>query len=191
MDKFLEDIRQTEQAWSIKTTRDYIGSRKIEPPQPLASKIFKPSIVFKLFALFFLAVIPGIVIIKTVIHKSLTNSEIGGLIAGSIALAIIVPQFVRQAFVDKERNFTIRIDHLGISIDDTVYAWDRVYETAIMTKTGGSSRYYYLVIALKNLSTYEPYKLSNFLSFNPFGFAMTLAKYIEYFKPEKKISRPS
>ena len=66
-----------------------------------------------------------------------------------------------------------------------------MYETAIMTKTGGSSRYYYLVIALKNLSTYEPYKLSNFLSFNPFGFAMTLAKYIEYFKPEKKISRPS
>jgi hypothetical protein len=191
MDKFLEDIRQTEQAWSIKTTRDYVGSRKIEPPQPLASKIFKPSIVFKLFALFFLAIIPAIVSIKIIKQKGLTNSEIGGLIAGSIGLAIIVPQLLRQAFYDKERNFTIRIDHIGISIDDTSYPWDTMYETAIMTKTGGSSRYYYLVIALKNLSTYEPYKLSNFLSSSPFGFAMTLAKYIEYFKPKMKTTLSS
>ena len=80
-------------------------------------------------------------------------------------------------------NFTIRVDHTGISIGDTQYKWDGIYEIAIMSKTGGNKSYKYLVIAMPDMSTYESYDLTNFVSFKPFGFGMTLAKYIEYFKP--------
>jgi hypothetical protein len=187
MDKFLEDIRVAENAWSIKTTRDYAGLRKITPTKPISLTIFKPGIVLKLAVVFFLA-IPVIVISALVRQKTVTGNEIAGLVVGFGCLAIIIPQVVRQAFFDKKRNFIIKIDATGISIDDAIYPWDTVYETAIMIKTAGSSRYKYLVIAMDNQSTYEPYDLSSFVSLNPFGFAVTLSKYIEYFRPEPKAS---
>ena len=186
MDNFLEDIRLAENAWSIKTTRDYVGMRKISPPEPISFKIFKPGIVLKL-AVVLLSAIPVIVILALVRQKTVTGNEIAGLLVGFACLAIIIPQFVRQAFFDKKRNFIIKIDATGISIDDAIYPWETVYETAILIKTGGSSRYKYLVIAMDNQSTYEPYDLSSFVSLNPFGFAMTLSKYIEYFRPERKL----
>ncbi len=187
MDKFLEDIRVAENAWNIETTRNYVGMRKITPPDPISLKIFKPGIVLKLAAVF-LSAIPVIVILTLVRKKTVTDNEIAGLLVGFGCLAIIIPQVVRQAFYDKTRNFIIKIDATGISINDVIYPWGTVYETAIMIKTGGGSRYKYLVIALDNQSTYEPYDLSGFLSLNPFGFAMTLSKYIEYFRPEPKAS---
>jgi hypothetical protein len=60
-----------------------------------------------------------------------------------------------------------------------------------MSKAGGNKAYKYLVIAMPNMSTYESYDLTNFVSLNPVGFGMTLAKYIEYFKPNSKIELPS
>lgn len=187
MDKFLDDIRVAENAWSVKTTRDYAGLRKIAPSRPISVKIFKPSPVLKLAAVSFLA-LPVIVILELVHQKTVTGNEIAGLLVGFACLAIIIPQLVRQAFFDKKRNFIIKVDAAGISIDDAIYSWETVYETAIMVKTGGSSRYKYLVIAMDNQSTYEPYDLSSFVSLNPLGFGMTLSKYIEYFRSAAKAS---
>ena len=79
-------------------------------------------------------------------------------------------EVVRQAFYDKTRNFIIKIDAAGISINDVIYPGALCTKLAIYdAKTGGGGRYRYLVIALDNQSTCEPYDLSGFLSLNPFG----------------------
>lgn len=78
MDKFLEDIRVAENAWSVKTTRDYASLRKIAPSKPISVKIFKPSPVLKLAAVSFLA-IPVIVILELVHQKTVTGDEIAAI----------------------------------------------------------------------------------------------------------------
>jgi uncharacterized membrane protein len=187
MDNFLEEILQAEQGSAIKATREYVGTRKQIDTAALKNKTFKPSILFKSFVLIFIAGLIVLAIFKTFQPKKLTDSEIGGLIVLYISSFIIGANVIRQFFTDTAMNFIIRVDHSGISIDDTQYKWDNIYETAIMSKAGGNKTYKYLVIAMPNMSTYESYDLTNFVSLNPFGFGMTLAKYIEYFKPDQKI----
>ncbi len=191
MDNFLEEILQVEQGSAIKATGEYVGTRKLIVTVALNYKAFKPSILFKSFILIFIAGLIILAIFKTFQPKKLTDSEIGGLVVLYIASFIIGANVIRQFFTDTAMNFIIRVDHSGISIDDRQYKWDNIYETAIMSKAGGNKTYKYLVIAMPNMSTYESYDLTNFVSLNPFGFGMTLAKYIEYFKPNQKIKLSS
>ena len=186
MDNFLEGIKQAEEGLVIKTTHEYIGSRKIAPATPLTFKKFRTSIFFKLLGLSLPVGLLVVAIFFTFQPRSLTNTEIGGVFVGYAASFFFGANFIRQDFLDKRRNIKIRVDNSGISIDDTLYKWSNIYETAIMTKVGGKSSHF--VIALDNMSTYESYDLTNFASLNPFGFGMTLAKYIEYFKPAKSQS---
>jgi len=182
-DNFLDQIRQLENGGTIQSTKDYVGSRKLAID--ISSKIFRPSIFLKLLVLIFGLIILAIAIVKTFQPKSLTNSEIGGLVIAYVLSFILSINAIRQFITDKTMNFQIRIDNSGISIDETVYKWTEIYETAIMKKFAGKSTYKYLVIALNNKSTYECYDLTNFVNLNPRGFSVTLAKYIEYFKPTR------
>jgi hypothetical protein len=183
MDNFLEEIRQREQAGVIKTTHEFIGSGRINPTTDISFKTFKPAIYFKLLVLCFAIGLFALAVFKTFQNKSLTNSETGGVIVAYLASIIIGINAIRQFLVDKAMNFKIRVDNSGISIDNTLYKWADIYETAIMKKFAGRSTYKYLVIGLKDKSTYKCYDLTNFVNLKPFGFSMVLAKYIEYFKP--------
>ena len=76
MDKFLEEILQLEQATTIKTTREYVGTRKLIPPAALNCRVFKPSILFKSFILIFTA---GLIILAIFKTFQLKNQRILGL----------------------------------------------------------------------------------------------------------------
>jgi hypothetical protein len=182
-------IKQLENASSVMTTEEYIGSRKIECHSSF--KIFKPSIFFRVFILCFF----GWPLIYIVYHafqaKTLTHSELGGMLAGGLGSAIFMVNAINQFFVSKDLNYKIRVDTTGISFDDKVYKWQDIYATAIMTKFGGNRSYKYLVIASDDRSTYQCYDLINFISLNTAGFSMRLSQYIGYFKPQMNTFRPA
>ena len=175
-----------EQGGSIKTTREYIGSRNININPTLPYKEFKPNIFFKSIVLIFVLGIFAIAVFKTFQPKSLTNSEIGGLSVAYIVSFILGVNVIRQFFVDKTMNYKIRVDNSGITVADTLYEWAKIHETAILIKFSGKGGYNYLVIGMDNMSTYESFDLTNFTSLYPFGFSMKLSKYIEYFKSIKR-----
>jgi hypothetical protein len=124
MDNFLEEILLAERGSTIKSTREYVGMQKLIATPAFNYRVFKPSILFKSFVLIFIAGLIILAIFKTFQQKKLTNSEIGGLIVLYIASFIIGANVVRQFFADTAMNFNIRVDHSGISIDDTQYKWE-------------------------------------------------------------------
>ena len=185
MDTFLEEIRRAEGGIVIKTTKEFVGDRKINFDD--SAKMFRPSIFFKVF-IYCVFGCPFLFMFYRVIQpQALTGSQMGGMLAGIIGLIIILLNAYNQFSLKEEMNYKIWIDKTGIKINDTLYAWENIYETAIMKKNRGKDNDQYLVIGLENMSTYESYDLTNFKSLNPFGFGMTLAKYIEHFKPLRTI----
>ena len=104
------------------------------------------------------------------------------LIINCLAVVIIIA-VIKQFFLNKKLNYTITINTTGISIDERIFLWKDIYATAIATKGGGKNRSEYLLIAMKDLVTYEMFNLSQFADLNFDGFSATLSAYIEYFKP--------
>ena len=182
-DTFLEDIKRLEIATSLKTTSEYLGRRKLQPHKPIQSKQFKPSVAFKCFIVLFITGLLAMAIWGTFQPKKLTDNQIGGVLVAYLAVLILSINVYRQFFSDEAINYTIYIDSNGIKVNHILYRWDDIYATAIMKKTGGHSNYLFLVIAMKNQSTYESFDLTNLGGFYPFGLGLTLADYIEYFKP--------
>lgn len=73
------------------------------------------------------------------------------------------------------------INKTKIVIENRTFLWHDIYKTAILTKGGGKNKTQYLVIAMKDNSTYEIFELNNFNAY--WDFCATLSKYIEHFKP--------
>jgi hypothetical protein len=104
----------------------------------------------------------------------------GGLAVTVIGLFILTISFFWQFFYDDKLNFTIYVDKDGIQIDETLFSWTQISETAILNypgKSGGTNK---LIILLKD-KTYWTYDLTNFYSV--WGIAKTISNYIEFFKP--------
>jgi hypothetical protein len=188
-DNFLNIICQLENASHIVTTEEYVGSKTIE--SDLTFKDFKPGLFNKIFGLCLFG-LPLIFIVYYGFHsRTLTGSKIGGMAVVGIFMIIGLVSAINQFFNNKSQNYKIQIDSKGISIDDTLYQWDDIYKTAIMQKGTGKNSRNCLLLAFNDMSSYEYYDLSNFIILNMDGFSLTLAKYIEYFKPKNKRLRPT
>lgn len=189
-DDFLERIKITEleilrlpassRRITIRTTTDLTRGKIVRRNETFIE--FNPSTTYKISALVFALSILIIAIVST-FNKVPANT--GGLIVAYAASIYLIILIVNQLFLDKRRNYKIRVDEKGIQIDATLYEWKNIMETAILRVTSSNNYYKYLIIAFEDGKTYEKFDLSSFISLNFYGFSMRLAKYIEYYKPLK------
>ncbi|MFL5747260.1 MAG: hypothetical protein ACJ751_21480 [Niastella sp.] len=161
---------------AIKSTSSIAGSKNFTTDKTL--KVFRKS---KLI-IFLVLILIGMMLFA-VFFSLLKQKEInqGGLAVGLICIFIFILNFLRQFFYDDNLNFTIYIDNEGIQIDETLFNWNQIKETAILNypgKGGGTNK---LIILLQD-DTYWKYDLTNFYSFE--GIAKTISNYIEFFKPK-------
>ena len=118
----------------------------------------------------------------TIQQHIFTDTSIDKIISGYIVSALLIFIVIKQVYFGGHTIKTIRLDKQGIQIDDKLFQWDIIYETAILTE-GSKYKSKYLVIAFKDLKNYEKYELNQFISFDIYGFSATLSKYITYFHP--------
>lgn len=187
-DDFLERIRQAElnklnvfsftklvSNMHIETTKEVEGATFIN--EGLIEKKFKhdssSKYIFSLFAVFILSKA-----IKDTFFKS--NTDIAFLVLEYILSVTFFYVSIRQFFFAKPSNYNILIDKIKIEIREQIFLWKDIYETAILTKGGGKLEKHFLVIAMKDMKTYEIFELQHFTSY--WSFSATLSKYIEHFK---------
>jgi hypothetical protein len=91
----------------------------------------------------------------------------------------------RQFFINKYQNYKIRLTNNGIEIDNDLYEWSTISETAIFTKGRARGNTKLLIIVFKDNRDYKKFDLTNFVSFEFTGFSKKLSFYIEYFKRQK------
>ena len=177
---FLDRIQSTESdkldITSIIPTSEYSTSKKII--ESIESKEFKSSNLYKILISVFVF---GILCV-TIQQHIFTNTSIDKIMSGYIVSGILIFVVIRQVYFGGNTIKIIRLDKQGIQIDDKLFQWDIIYETAILTE-GSKYKSKYLVIAFKDLKTYEKYELNQFISFDIYGFSATLCKYITYFHP--------
>lgn len=187
-DEFLERIRQTEvdnldhisrfvPGMTIETTAEFVGSKRLK--EDIVEKTFKPDNYFK-YAVLTFAFGVLVLTVKETFFKS--NANTIGLVFGYVFSGILIFTAIRQFFYDMSLNYVIHLDNKGISIDDKLFEWNNIYETAILTKPAGNSKIKYLIIAFNDRNSYEKFELTHFINLNFWGFSSTLSKYIEYFK---------
>ena len=173
IDPRLEEIRVLEDAVAIKTTKNYAGLGKFTFDKD--SIQFRPGIFPLIFALAFGCAIFILPISAAFSHGGPVGSQFGGIFASTMLGLFVLFLSIRQFKVQK--NFLVRIDKSGITLDDQFYSWADIYETAILEK----QRSIRLVIVLKENSAYQLYDLRNLRSSGIF-FPINMSKYIEHFK---------
>ena len=87
---------------------------------------------------------------------------------------------IYQLFYSDEYNFTIYIDNNGIQVDDKLFPWSQIQETAILIYRGKGGETGKLIILLID-NDYWKFDLTNFYSI--WGISKSVSNYIEYFKP--------
>jgi hypothetical protein len=177
---FLDRIQATESdkldITSIVSTSEYSTSKKII--ENIESKEFKSSNLYKILFSIFTFGILGV----TIQQHFFSHTSIEKIMSGYIIFGILIFVLIKQVYFEGYTIKTIRLDKKGIKIDDKLFQWDIIYETAILTE-GSKYKSKYLVIAFKDLKTYEKYELNQFISFDIYGFSLTLSRYITYFQP--------
>ena len=177
---FLDRIQATESdkldITSFVPTSEYSASKK--NIENIESQKFKSSNLYKILFSVFVFGILGI----TIQQHIFSHTSIDKIMSGYIIFGILIFVLVKQVYFGGHTIKTIRLDKKGIQIDDKLFQWDIIYETAILTE-GSKYKSKYLVIAFKDLRTYEKYELNQFISFDIYGFSSTLSRYITYFQP--------
>lgn len=178
---FLEEIRQLEDGIKIQTTRKYVGLSKLQYDQPFIE--FKTSKPNPIFAYVFVGSLLVFAPFYAFFHPDLSVNQHIGLAIVAIACGWILIGIANQSRIEKSRTYTIRIDHTGITIAGTLYEWENIDETAILQKPSAKNPWRFLVVALKDTSTYECRDLSNFFTWKLANFPLQLSLFIEHFKP--------
>ena len=161
---------------AIKSTSSIAGNKNFKTDKTL--KVFKKSKLIIASGLIVIGMLLFAVFFSLLKQKKINQ---GGLAVVLIFIFILIINFLRQFFYDDNLNFTIYIDNEGIQIDETLFTWNQIRETAILNypgKGGGTNK---LIILLQD-DTYWKYDLTNFYSF--WGIAKTISNYIEFFKPK-------
>jgi hypothetical protein len=109
-------------------------------------------------------------------RQAVTN----GIAAGFVIVAIITGTFFYTLFLNKRLNFTLTLSGSGIAINDELYNWSDIKETAILYVPRPKRGTYYMVLLLSDNNPVVR-QLTNFRS-SPHPFHNKLANYIEYFK---------
>jgi hypothetical protein len=181
---FIEEIKQTERdnyskflnILNLKITKYWAGSETIAKnikEKKLEASSFRKAIY--LIVLLLLSIY--------LINAGIKIHEIGILgrtiaIIFGIALALYV---VNQLYIDEELKYSILMNDKEIQIDNKIFLWEDIYETAILsiTEFGMKGTRDFLIIAMKDMKTYEKFDLRNLtLTYS----RSKLSKYIEYFK---------
>jgi hypothetical protein len=160
---------------TIKPTSQIASTKKFKTNKTL--KVFKKSKLTIFVALLLIGMLVFAIFFSLLKQKEINQ---GGLAVTVIGLFILTISFFWQFFYDDKLNFTIYVDKDGIQIDETLFSWTQISETAILNypgKSGGTNK---LIILLKD-KTYWTYDLTNFYSV--WGIAKTISNYIEFFKP--------
>ena len=193
---FLERIRQTESksenkytrfftSYTIESTSRYPSSKNINVQ--VSHMEFRSNPKVKLY---YLLAISAFVILVAYKVFSFKEKDSALAILGYVTIVILtaaVYSTIRDFYYAKTRNYTILVDGSGIKVGETFYGWKGVGETAILTKsTYGPSQTKYLIIAFDDLSTYEKYDLTGFVTAKYEGVSPELSAYIEHFKSLKK-----
>jgi len=189
-DDFLERIRQTEinklyklsltklfSNLHIETTKEFEGTKYVK--EDLTVIKFKHDSISKYLVLIF-AIFISSKAIKDTFFNSTTDRAL--LVMEYILSVVFIYAAIRQFFFDNPLNYNILIDKTKIEIEKQIFLWKDIYQTAILTKGGGKTSRHYLIIAMKDMNTYEIFELNNFTSY--WNFSATLSKYIEHFKPK-------
>ncbi|TDW99240.1 hypothetical protein [Dinghuibacter silviterrae] len=91
--------------------------------------------------------------------------------------------FVKSYFFNDTLNYSIHIDVNGMTIDDILYKWSEVDETAILDRSATRGRSIHteehLVLTFKS-GGYQKFDLRHFVVF--WGITGELSRYIEFFK---------
>jgi hypothetical protein len=186
-DQLLESIRQQE-FQNLHFFNRFLGFSRITKTSRIAttirfdqdSKTFKPDNISKSIVAGVLLLI-GIVMIYGVFPGK--KPDAGAIAAICVLICIFGFNGVKELVIDSHLNFSITVDRQGISINDTIFNWSRIQDTAILHLPIGKGGKKYLVILLTD-NNYEIWDLSHFMSF-PTNFSDKLASYIEYFKSRK------
>jgi hypothetical protein len=150
--------------------------------------MFKEFKTDRLTKFFILALLIGFFITAVISTFHKINLHPEKIIGGYLIIILFILSALNQFFFVKSLNFTIRIDEVGIYINEILYKWKDIYVTAIMEK-GSGRRSDYLLIALNDMKTYTIFNLVNFHGFK--GFSFSLSNYIEYFKSLSGIKQDS
>lgn len=176
---FLEEIKQRENPAIIKTTRDYCLEEEAFATTDRDFIEFKSSIWWQL-----LKILWGFIWIVTLYQFYLSSRNkgmrlLGYAIAGFLFAGVLV-KAIRE-WLDRSTDFTIQIDHLGITVAGNFFYWADISETAILYKRGRK----YLLIANNATKTYKTFDLLKFKTYNISAFPLVLSEYIEFFKPRQ------
>lgn len=185
-DEFLERIRYSECARNIISTSILSPGRYFIKHESLDSKQFTPSWLIKGAAIA-VPVWMFVFILKDVNSWADLSVVMVGLVSNTCVLALILYRF----FLGKSYNFTILVSAEGIKVNDALYVWEEVYDTAILKRRSGKYFKKYLVIAMKDKCTYHMCDMSNFFSVNMLDATTEPAYYIEHFKSIHKIISPA
>ncbi|MDF2189233.1 hypothetical protein [Paraflavitalea sp. CAU 1676] len=195
-DEYLERIRQTE-IDSLNLISKFFSEMTIETTSEIArpndvvgditEKTFRPSSYSKYVVL---ALALGLLIL--VVRETLFSDKANGigLLFGYTFSGILIVTSIWQYSLDKTRNYVIHVDRRGILIDDRLFQWQNIYETAILTNPGAKVNSQYLIVVDKTMVSYDKFDLANFSSLNFEGFSLTLCRYIEYFKRVSRAEQP-
>jgi hypothetical protein len=182
---FIEDFKRSEEGkmtWLDKVIMNY---PKVRPTSFIADatqelqlgneEVIRPSvwnrIILTLF--FFFAGIFWITLLSAVLQYR--SPFLGDLIA-FLFITVIILLHLRKSFFSKRYNYTITVDHLGISIDNKQIFWSDVAETCIMSRHEGRRTNYYLLIFKKDATLQK-------CDLYQFGLSdIKLATIIEYYR---------
>lgn len=189
-DEFIERVRQKEinklnkfsvtklfSNMHIQTTKEFEGTKYVK--EALTEKKFKHDSIFKYLLLLF-AVFISSKAIKDTFFKNNTDTVL--IVLEYILSVTFIYAAIRQFFSGKPLNYNILIDRAKIEIEKQTFLWKDLYATAILTKGGGKNKKEYFIILMKDMNTYEIFKLRNFKGLTYWDFSATLSRYIEYFK---------
>lgn len=181
----LEEIRLAEKrrlpfrgfltSTSIETTKSENGARLYKISQDVFEKEFRPSLFRKI-----LIVVPILCFLALLYSMlSLHPPSQPSILAGFAMILFLMAFLVYEGFLNKKKNYIIHLDNEGIRIDDAMYRWTDIRETAILQLGFGRGERDYLVLLFKD-GSYKKFRTDNFLTL--WGFRAALSAYIEYFK---------
>lgn len=142
-------------------------------------KTFRPSSYSK-YVMLTLALGLLFLTVRETFFSSKANAT--GLLFGYTFSGILLVTSIWLYSLDKTLNYVIRVDRHGILIDDRLFQWQNIYETAILTNPGAKVNSQYLIVVDKTKVSYDKFDLANFSGLNFGGFSLTLCRYIECFK---------
>lgn len=175
-DDLLEGLRKQYSLYGqITKTSNIDKVTSIDPG--LTSKQLKPDPVFKIVMAVLLTFF-WIMMIKTA--RTNPQAVSNGIAGGFVIVAGITGAFFYTLFLNKRLNFTITLSGSGIAINNELYNWSNIKETAILTVPRPRRNSYYLVLLLSDDHAVVR-QLTNFRS-SPHPFHTKLANYIDYFK---------